>query len=881
MSTAHAAGLPDANHPATLGPMDFTQSPQPPQQIELRLRHLEVMERVTQISLSSDSVEELLQRVLDEVLTTFQADRAWVLFPCDPDAASWSVPMERTVPQWPGAFARGGVIPMIAEMSDMFRALLDSPAPQCFGPGNPLNNPPSVTREFSVQSQIQMALRPRVGAAWCWGLHHCAQAVAYTPSDVLIFKAIGERVTDALSVLITLKNLREVSARLERLMAASPTILFSLRVQDRHVVSQWASDNQNRILGFPQDQTYQPKWWGEHVHQDDRARAQAEISKVFDGEAVSCDYRFRRQDGRVVWIQDERQLICDAAGQPIEVLGCWTDVTERKHAEQTLRVAATAFESQEGMLITDAAKTVVRVNKSYCDITGYAPEEVIGQTPLLLDCGCHTSTFFDALWAQVAQTGTWQGEIWSRRKNGEVFPVWLTLTAVTIDGGDIANYVGTFLDITQRKAAAAEIDYLAFHDPLTKLANRRLLHDRLRQAMAASVRNKRHGAVLLIDLDDFKTINDTLGHDIGDHLLQEVATRLSACVRDGDSVARLGGDEFVVVVEGLSENLRDAAAQAEAIGEKLVTALRHPYEIANSERHSTPSVGVALFCDHDSSVDDLMKQADLAMYQAKAAGRNRLRFFDPQMQAVVSARAALEVDLRRGLRCEEFLLHYQPQVNAGGSVTGVEALLRWQHHERGLVAPAEFIALAEATDLILPLGRWVLETACRQLVRWTHEKGMGNLSMAVNVSARQFRHDSFVDMVTEVLRATGADPRLLKLELTESVLVDDVEDVARKMTALKSVGVSFSLDDFGTGYSSLSYLKRLPLDQLKIDRSFVRDVLDDANDAAIARAIVTLAASLGLTVIAEGVETEAQRSFLASAGCHAYQGYLFGRPGPL
>jgi diguanylate cyclase (GGDEF)-like protein/PAS domain S-box-containing protein len=441
--------------------------------------------------------------------------------------------------------------------------------------------------------------------------------------------------------------------------------------------------------------------------------------------------------------------------------------------------------------------------------------------------------------------------------------------------------VGAMQDISERKSAAGEIEHLAFYDPLTGLPNRRLLIDRLRQATAASTRCARHGALLFLDLDNFKTLNDTLGHDIGDMLLQQVAERLATCVREGDTVARLGGDEFVIMLKDLSENLQEAATQTEVVGEKILTTLNRPYQLANINHHSTPSIGVTLFMNHQGTIDDLMKRADLAMYQAKGAGRNTLRFFDPEMQATVTTRAALEVDLREALLKEQFVLYYQAQVDGAGRLTGVEALLRWPHPRRGMVSPLEFIPLAEETGVILPLGHWVLQTACAQLVVWAKQPAMAHLTIAVNVSARQFGQPNFVEEVLAILAHHGADPFRLKLELTESLLVNDVESIIAKMTALKAKGVGFSLDDFGTGYSSLSYLKRLPLDQLKIDQGFIRNILTDTNDAAIAKMVVALADSLGLAVIAEGVELKEQSEFLARQGCNAYQGYLFGRPLPI
>ena len=545
-----------------------------------------------------------------------------------------------------------------------------------------------------------------------------------------------------------------------------------------------------------------------------------------------------------------------------------------------LRIAAITFESQQGVIVTDPETLILRANQSFIAMTGYGAEELVGETPRILQSGRQNKAFYAAMWDEIERTGAWQGEIWNRRKDGAIAPEWLTITAVKGESGEVTHYVGTYIDITARKAAEEEIRLLAFYDPLTGLPNRRLQRDRLQQAVVASGRSGQYGAVLFIDLDNFKILNDTLGHNLGDVLLQQVAGRLTKCVRQGDTVARLGGDEFVVMLEDLSGQAGDAAAYARQLGEKILATLNHPYDLSGQAWYSTPSIGITLFGVQAIAVDELMKQADLAMYQAKLAGRNTVRFFDQDMQRVVSARVELIESLRVALVEQQFVLHYQPQVDGTGRVIGAEALVRWEHPQRGRVSPADFIPAAEESGLIVPLGSWVLETACRQLAVWAAEPTLSSLVVAVNVSARQFGHPDFVAQVKTAIAGSGVNPQRLKLELTESLLVDNVEATIAKMTALKALGVSFALDDFGTGYSSLSYLKRLPLDQLKIDQSFVRDVLCDSNDAAIARTIVALGQSLGLSVIAEGVETEAQREFLAHHGCPLYQGYLFSRPVP-
>ena len=599
-----------------------------------------------------------------------------------------------------------------------------------------------------------------------------------------------------------------------------------------------------------------------------------------------AECRLQHSSGTVFWAR-----MCGSALAPEspQAGSIWVfeDITERRLAADQLRLSATVFENTaDGVVITNSRQRIVAVNRGFQQITGYSESEVMGLRPSLLKSNRHADEFYAEMWRTLNETHNWSGEIWNRRKSGEVYPEHLTITAVFDTTGELDHYVGVFNDITLRKAAEDEIKYLAFYDLLTRLPNRRLMQDRLRQALTSSIRRHRHGALMLIDLDNFKTLNDTLGHDVGDHLLVAVAERLEACMRQGDTVARLGGDEFVVILENLDEDGM-AAVQAEGVARKILTQLSEPFPLdvtqsgAKLNLHShqcTSSIGITLFRDQPITVDELMKRADTAMYQAKAAGRNTLRFFDPDMQAAVTARAAMEVDLRRAIKGEQFLLNYQAQVDSGGRVTGVEVLLRWQHPSRKLMSPAEFIPLTEETGLILPIGQWVLETACERLAEWGKRPEMAHLTIAVNVSARQFHDDSFVDQVLSALDRSGANPQRLKLELTESLLVVDVEEVIAKMTVLKARGVGFSLDDFGTGYSSLSYLKRLPLDQLKIDQSFVRDILADPNDAAIAKMIVDLGESLELTVIAEGVETQEQRDFLATKGCLAYQGFYFSRP---
>jgi diguanylate cyclase (GGDEF)-like protein/PAS domain S-box-containing protein len=637
-----------------------------------------------------------------------------------------------------------------------------------------------------------------------------------------------------------------------------------------------ASDSFCAMLGYSRDEII-----GMNVTEWDANFSKSEIPLVIGQQLAKHDRsqfetRHRRKDGSVFDVEISGfPLVLD--GKPV-LFNSSRDITERKQALDALNVAATAFESQEGILVTDAERNILRVNSAFTEITGYSAAEVIGKNPKILSSGRHDSNFYAVMWNTLNTTGVWKGEIWNRRKNGEVYPEYLTITAVKNPTGELTNYVASLADITHRKTAEQEIKNLAFFDPLTRLPNRRLLMDRLQQAMSSTTRSGKNGAILFIDLDNFKNLNDTLGHDIGDQLLQGVAERLASCVREGDTVARLGGDEFVVMLEDLSENALEAAKQAESVGEKILATMNAPYHLGKFEHHSTPSIGATLFSSNDASRDDLLKQADIAMYQAKKGGRNTLRFFDPKMQENISARTNLENELRKALANGQFRLFFQPQVDDAHRIVGAEALIRWQHPERGLVSPLEFIPVAEETGMILPIGQWVLETACDQLKIWERSLHSKDIALSVNVSAKQLHQADFVSQIEAALHRYAINPSRLKLELTESMLQDSVEDTISTMMALKQLGISFSLDDFGTGYSSLQYIKRLPLDQLKIDRSFVSDIVTDVGDKAITTTIVAMAHSLGMTVIAEGVETSAQRQLLLDLGCTQFQGYLFGKP---
>ena len=618
------------------------------------------------------------------------------------------------------------------------------------------------------------------------------------------------------------------------------------------------------------------------VHKEDQHLFYLVQQRLIEsGTPQGRDLRVQPTGKAQFWAHLNASVATDATGQH-QLRITLTDISATLQMQSELRIAATAFESQNGIFVTDADKVILKVNHAFTEMTGYSAPDAVGQSPAILRSGRQDAAFYAAMWQSITHGGSWQGEIWNRRKNGEHFPEWLTITAVKDKAGNTSHYVANFTDISAAKIAEDKIKSLAYYDPLTQLPNRRLLNDRLEKTLASSVHHKRKSALLFIDLDNFKNINDTLGHQQGDLLLQLVAQRISTCVRAGDTVARLGGDEFVVMLEDLNEDPLSAAAQAQTVGEKILAELSEVYPLGPHQYHCSSSIGVTLFGGElQEPADEPLKRADMAMYQAKASGRNTLCFFDPAMQEVAKERFELEKGLRAALKQAQFALYYQAQCNSNGQVTGAEVLLRWIDPQRGMINPGQFIPLAEDTGLILPLGQWVLETACLQLAAWAKRPERAGLKLAVNVSAKQFKDENFVAQVLSTLKRTVAKAERISLEVTESLLIDHVAAAADKMATLRASGIHFSLDDFGTGFSSLAYLKRLPISHLKIDQGFVDGMQTDPNDAAIVRMILSLGSSMGVQVIAEGVETEAQRAQLSAMGCDLLQGFLINKPMPI
>jgi diguanylate cyclase (GGDEF)-like protein/PAS domain S-box-containing protein len=673
------------------------------------------------------------------------------------------------------------------------------------------------------------------------------------------------------------RDLRQTKSELECTLNAIPDVLFDIDIEGRYIGYHTKMES---LLVKPAKELV-----GKKITEVLPQKA-AEIcmSAIYEAsvKGMSFGQQIEVPIGDVLhWFELSVAKREDSSDESPHFIMISRDITDRKLASKQLSIAAIAFESQEGIFITDPDQVIIKVNQSFCLITGYSAEDVLGKSASILKSERHDSDFYTSMWASIHQTGSWVGEIWNCRKNGELFPCQLTISAVKDTKNEVTNYVATMIDITLSKAASDEIKTLAFYDPLTHLPNRRMLTERLSQVLATCSRNDNMGAILFLDIDHFKNINDSLGHDIGDVFLQNVAERLTKCMRIGDTVSRLGGDEYVVLIEGLSSEALTAASEVEMCAIKVLHTLSQVYDLGGHQFHSSASIGITLFDKNNPSIDDLLKQADIAMYEAKSSGRNAFRFFDPQMQLAIKARAELERELRVAVELDQFKLFYQLQVDTKNQGLGAEVLIRWVHPVRGIVSPAEFIPLAEESGLIIKIGQWVLDNACAQLKVWEQDSKKNKLKLSVNVSAKQFHQENFLQQVEGIIKHHRINPSLLSLELTESMLLGDTEATINSMNQLRMLGVNFELDDFGTGYSSLQYLKKLPLHQLKIDQSFVRDITEDVNDRALVATIITLSHSLGLKVIAEGVETAEQLQFLKDNDCDNFQGYYLSKPLPI
>ena len=617
------------------------------------------------------------------------------------------------------------------------------------------------------------------------------------------------------------------------------------------------------------------KEWIKTIHPDDRAMAfKRYYQNTQSKDPITTEYRLLGADGEWHWILDKGMPIYNEKGVFTGYMGSAIDITENKLAEAHLRVAATAFESQESIVITDSDNVIIKVNRAFTESTGYTAAEAVGQKISLLKSGRHDHAFYAEIWDSIERIGSWQGEIWDRRKNGEIYPKWLTITAVKQDDGVLTHYVGIHTDISERKSAEEKIKQLAFYDPLTLIPNRRLLQERIKFGIEVARRDNKQLALLMLDLDRFKPVNDKLGHLAGDEILQQVAVRISSRLRDVDMVARLGGDEFVVLLEDISHS-QDAAR----IAEEIVADLSKPFKLSQSgDVEIGASIGISLYPQHGDSSELLLSHADAALYQAKNQGRGCFAYFSDDQTLAARKRIELESRLRRAIQQQELHLFYQPQMDIiSGRIVGAEALVRWQDPNRGLIPPYDFIPIAEETSLIVNIGEWVLRETCNQGRQWL-DMGLPSLNLAVNVSPQQFRRSDLNALVAAVLAETCFPAGQLELEMTESGLLENQNNARTILESLRAQGIRLAIDDFGTGYSSLAHLIRFPLDVLKIDKGFVDEIPDNKDGTGIAETIVAMGHALGLKVLAEGVETPQQLMFLQKIGCDCYQGFIKSRP---
>jgi diguanylate cyclase (GGDEF)-like protein/PAS domain S-box-containing protein len=672
-------------------------------------------------------------------------------------------------------------------------------------------------------------------------------------------------------------RLRQSEERFQLAMRANNDGLWdrNLETGDVYYSPQWKG-----TLGYAEDELEdRQETWEQLVHPDDLPRVRTAMESFLASDDSNCrqEYRMRHRQGH--W----RHMLCRALvlrdppdGRPVRLVGTQVDISERKQVEKELTLAASVFDgSTDAILITDPAGKILRVNQAFSDVSGYLPEETLGRSPAILKSGKHDEAFYRRFWATLSAAGMWQGEVWNRRKNGELYLVWQTVTAMHDESGKLLQYISISSDITEKKLSEARIQHLAHYDLLTELPNRALFNERCDHAIDQARRIGRQLALLFLDLDHFKQVNDSLGHPVGDQLLQGVAQRLGGILRKDDTLARLGGDEFIILLEGIR-----APKEAAYVANKALDSLKHPIMTDGHQLHVSTSIGIALFPRDGDDTASLVRNADAAMYRAKERGRNDYEFYTDALTEEALQRLHLENQLHKAVLGKELHLAYQPKYSLGERrAVGVEVLARWHHPELGQVSPDRFIPVAEETGLILSIGDWVLREACRQMRQWL-DQGLGLQQVAVNVSGKQVRHGDLVERVKQALADTGLPPEHLELEITESVIMSEVEGSISTLEQLHRLGISLSIDDFGTGFSSLSYLKRLPVDTIKIDRSFVDGIPDDPHDEAIVRAVLAMAESLGLRVVAEGVEHPAQESALAALQCDQAQGYLFSRPLP-
>jgi len=887
---------------------DVTERMRADEQRREHLHFLESLDRVNRAIQSAESLEQMMSDALDVVQAVFGSDRAFLLYPCDPEAVSWSVPMERTKPEYPGVLALGLTLPMDPEVAATLRTLLAAPGPCGFGPGTDLPLPRAASEQFGFRSLLSMAIYPKTGKPWQFGLHQCSRVRAWTDQEVRLFEEIGRRLSDGLSSALVARDLRASQERFRLVFENSPLPIFeedfsAVRLRLDRLETQGAGDIEAYLADHPETvrecleevrivdinsavqqlydapgkeillrglaQTFLPESY-EAFRRELVLLARGETQMVFDSAIRALDGH--RREVTVYF------AVCPGYEQSLgKVLVSLIDITERKRAEDRTRLAASVFAtSQEAILISDARNRIIDVNPAFTRLTGYERSEVCGRDPAFLGAGRQNRELYAPMWQSINDTGAWQGELWNRRMDGEEFVVLLSIVAVQDEKGALQHYVGAFTDISVLKAHESDLDRIAHYDVLTGVPNRRLLGDRLEHAIARSHRSGKSLAVCYLDLDGFKPVNDQFGHEGGDCLLVEIARRLQSMCRADDTVARLGGDEFVL----LWNDIGDEAECFQAL-ERILDEVSAPIQLDGMPMSISASIGVTLYPDDKVDADSLLRHADHAMYSAKQLGKNRYQLFDSRLERQITSRVEFLAKVERGLHAGQFALHYQPKVDCvAGRLIGAEALIRWNDPILGMVGPREFLPLIKNDNLAFEMGRWVMEQAVRQARTW-HEAGV-DVPISVNVFPRHLKYPSFIeDLRVAISRQWPQMPeKRLLMEIVETSELEELEPIEGVIRECLEMGIGFSLDDFGTGYSSLVYLRRLSVEELKIDQSFVRDMLEDSGDQSIVVGVIGLGRAFGLRVVAEGVESEQQARHLVGLGCSVVQGYGFGRPMP-
>ncbi len=887
---------------------DITGSIQAEEERKEHLHFLESIDRINLILQEEGDIEKVMNRALEEVLDIVDCDRAYLQYPCDPDAPTWSVPMERTRPEYPGAHQLGLEMPMSADLSKTFQAMLDSSRPLQIGVGTEYQIDKKVHEEYSIRSLMSMVLRPKVDKPWQFGIHQCSHDRVWTDQEMRLFEEIGHRLSDGLNSLLIMRNLRESEERFRSLFEGSPV---PIQEEDYSAVKLHLDGLQEEcggdVDGYLQEHPEVMRECASLVRIVNvnhasvalhEAKNKGEVLRGLPPVFVQETYdSFRRL--LVGLVKGQRDLLTEGAlqthaGRRLRVIGyisvcrgyeqSWgrvlvslVDVTERKQSEESLRLAASVFaSSQEGILISDADNKIIDINPAFTSLTGYTRSEVLGTEPHFFNAEHQSREDYEAMWQALNARGRWQGEIVNRRKSGEEYIEQLSIVAVKDEQDRLQHYVGAFYDISLIKAHEADLDRIAHYDILTSVPNRRLLGDRMEQAIARARRLGKRLAVCYLDLDGFKPINDQFGHEGGDRMLVEISRRLQSMSRSDDTVARLGGDEFVLLWNGIEHESECYHAL-----DRILTEVSAPMMFDGVPVSVSVSIGVTLYPDDNVDADSLLRHADHAMYSAKQLGKNRYQMFDARLELQISSHIEFLDKVAHGLDKDQFELYYQPKADCiAGTVNGVEALLRWNEPILGLVGPHEFLPLIENDSLAFRMGRWVMEQAVRQAKLW-NDMGI-TLPISINIFPYHLKYPAFIDDLHNAI--TQYWPQMPKgrllMEIVETADLEELGPIEHVINECLKMGIGFSLDDFGTGYSSLVYLRRLSVEELKIDRSFIRDMLVDPEDEAIVTGVIGLGHAFGLRVVAEGVESSQQAKYLVNLGCSVVQGYGLGRPMP-